>query len=169
MCCGKICSAASATRANDPHAAIANGLIQTATKEPDLVPCNFRLFPKLKSPLTGKRSQTINEIQENTMGRLMVIPTKDFVECFKQWQRCWENCVRSQGAYIEGDWDIIVLCTIFLASCTFFNKCLCFSYKRIVAGYFLDSFHICVSMQICFYNYLFLKCMKVSWITYATF
>ena len=28
----------------------------------------------------------------------------------------WENCVRSQGAYFEGDWGVIVLCTIFLVS-----------------------------------------------------
>ena len=28
----------------------------------------------------------------------------------------WENCVRSQGAYFEGDWGIIVLCTMFLVS-----------------------------------------------------
>ena len=28
----------------------------------------------------------------------------------------WENCVRSQGAYSEGDWGVIVLCTIFLVS-----------------------------------------------------
>ena len=34
----------------------------------DLVPCDFRLFPKLKSPLKGKRFQTIDEIQENTTG-----------------------------------------------------------------------------------------------------
>ena len=27
-----------------------------------------------------------------------------------------ENCVRSQGAYFEGDWGVIVLCTIFLIS-----------------------------------------------------
>ena len=26
----------------------------------------------------------------------------------------WENCVRSQGAYFEGDWGVIVLCTCFL-------------------------------------------------------
>ena len=38
----------------------------------------------------------------------------------------WENCVRSQGAYFEEDWDVIVLCTIFLVSCVFFNKCLYF-------------------------------------------
>ena len=36
----------------------------------------------------------------------------------------WENCVRSQGAYFEGDWGVIVPCTMFLVSCVFFNKCL---------------------------------------------
>ena len=40
----------------------------------------------------------------------------------------WKNCVRSQGAYFEGDWGIVVLCTMFLVSCVFFNKCLYFSY-----------------------------------------
>ena len=40
---------------------------------PDLVPCEFSLFPKLKSPLKGKIFQTISEIQENTMGQLIVI------------------------------------------------------------------------------------------------
>ena len=37
-----------------------------------------------------------------------------------------ENYVRSQGIYFEGDWGIIVLCTVFLVSCIFFNKCLFF-------------------------------------------
>ena len=40
---------------------------------PDLVPWNFWLFPKLKSPSKGKRFQTINEIQENMMEQLMAI------------------------------------------------------------------------------------------------
>ena len=39
---------------------------------PDLVPCDFCLFPKLKSPLQGKRFQTISEVQENMIGQLMV-------------------------------------------------------------------------------------------------
>ena len=84
-------------------------------------------FPKLKSPLKGKRFHTIDENQENMTRQLMVIPTKDFAECSEQWKRCWENCVRSQGAYFGGDWGTIVLCTMFLVSCIFFNKCLCFS------------------------------------------
>ena len=45
---------------------------------PDWVPGDFWLFPKLKSPLRGKRFQTIDEIQENMMGQLMAIPAKDF-------------------------------------------------------------------------------------------
>ena len=51
----------------------------------------------------------------------------------------WETCVRSQGAYFEGDWDVIVLCTMFLVSCIFFNKCLYFSYYML--GYVLDKPH----------------------------
>ena len=40
---------------------------------PDVVSCNFWLFPKLKSPLKGKRCWIIGEIQENTAGQLMAI------------------------------------------------------------------------------------------------
>ena len=43
----------------------------SAPWSPDLVSCDFCLFPKLKSPLTGKRFQTVDEIQENMMGQLM--------------------------------------------------------------------------------------------------
>ena len=83
---------------------------------PDLAPCDFWLFPKLKSPLKGKRFQNTDETQENMMGQLMAIPTKDFAESFEQWKRHWQNCVRSQGAYFEGDWGVIVLRTMFLVS-----------------------------------------------------
>ena len=38
---------------------------------PDLVPCDFWLFLKLKSPLKGKRFQTIDEIQEHMREQLM--------------------------------------------------------------------------------------------------
>ena len=40
---------------------------------PDLAPCDFWLFPKLKSPLKGKKFQTVHEIQENRTGQLMAI------------------------------------------------------------------------------------------------
>ena len=50
------------------------------------------------------------------------------LQCLEQRKRYWENCVRSQGAYFQGEWDPIVLCILSLVSCIFFNKCLCFSY-----------------------------------------
>ena len=81
-------------------------------------PVTSVFFPKLKSPLKGKRFQTIDQIQENTTGQLMSIPTKDFAECFEQWKRCWENWVRSQGAYFERDLGVIDLCAMFLVSCS---------------------------------------------------
>ncbi len=52
----------------------------------------------------------------------MAISTKDFAECFEKWKRERENCVRSQGAYFERDWAMIVLCTMFLLSCIFFDN-----------------------------------------------
>ena len=39
----------------------------------------------------------------------------------------WLNYVKSQGAYFEVDWGVIVICTMFQASRIFFNKCLYFS------------------------------------------
>ena len=38
---------------------------------PDLVPCSFWLFQKLKAPLKGMRLQAVGEVQENTTGQLM--------------------------------------------------------------------------------------------------
>ena len=57
----------------------------------------------------------------------------------------WENCVRSQGAYFEGDWGVIVLCAMFLVSCVFFTKCLYFSYY--MSGYFLTGLDITSTEQ----------------------
>ena len=78
---------------------------------PDFVFCDFWLLPKLKSPLKGKRFQTISEIQESMTGQLMATG----------------RTVKSQGACFEGDWGVIIPCTMFPVSCIFFNKCLYFS------------------------------------------
>jgi len=70
---------------------------------PDLAPCDFWLFSKLKLPLKGTRFQTANEIKENATRQLMAIPKKDFSDCFEKWKERWDKCVRSQGQYFEGD------------------------------------------------------------------
>ena len=58
----------------------------------------------------GHHAAVANDLTQTT------IPIKDFAECFEQRKRCWENCVRSQGAYFQEDWGIIVLFTMFLVS-----------------------------------------------------
>ena len=68
---------------------------------PDLVPHKFWLFPKLKSPLKGKR------FSDHQWGSGKYDGAAD---------GDWEKCVRSRGAYFEGDWGVIVLWTVFLVS-----------------------------------------------------
>ena len=98
-----------------------NHLGDSAPVKLNLVPCDFWLFPKLKSTLKGKRFQTIDEIQENMMGQLMVIG----------------RTVKSQGAIFEGDWGIPVLCTFLVSSSIYISI---FSYY--MARYLLDRLHI---------------------------
>ena len=69
----------------------------------------------------------------------------------------WENYVRSQGAYFEEDWGIIVLCTMVLVSCIFFNKCLSFfllhSWKPSGQTHthtnIYKHIHVCMGIHIC--------------------
>ena len=71
----------------------------SAPYSPDLAPCDFWLFPKLKSPLKGKRFKTLDEIQENTTEQLMVIG---------------RTVCGPKVSTLKGDWGVIVLCTVFL-------------------------------------------------------
>ena len=60
----------------------------------------------------------------------------------------WENCVRSQE-----DWGVIVLGTMFLVPCIFFNKCPYFSYY--VAEYPMDRPHILVCVSSFTHHYVY--------------
>jgi transposase len=49
---------------------------------PDLAPCDFWLFPKLKTALKGHRFSDIADIQEHAMTILQSIPEGEFQEMF---------------------------------------------------------------------------------------
>lgn len=70
---------------------------------PDLAPCDFWLFSKLKRPLRGHRFETIEEIQRESLKELKAIPEKDFAACFEDWKKRWHKCIASGGDYFEGD------------------------------------------------------------------
>ena len=110
-------------------------VIQLPQSQPKFGVLWLPVFPKLKSPLEKERFQIINETQKSTAGQQCFRVLKE--SAVSQEKRYWENCVRSQVAYFEGDWSIIVLCTMFLVSCIFFNKCLYYSYYMV--QYFLHQ------------------------------
>ena len=53
---------------------------------PDLAPCNFWLFPKLKSPLQVKRFQTVMRLRKLWWGSWWWFQQR-ILQCFEQWKR----------------------------------------------------------------------------------
>ena len=70
---------------------------------PDLAPCDFFLFPKLKKPMKGKRFATIDEIKSESKNELMAIPKSAFQKCFGDLKKRWHKCIISEGDYFEGN------------------------------------------------------------------
>jgi hypothetical protein len=68
-----------------------------------MTPCDFWLFPRLKTPLKGSRFDSREDIIQNATAQLHTIPKQDFQNCFQRWKDRWAKCVESQGAYFEGD------------------------------------------------------------------
>jgi hypothetical protein len=67
---------------------------------PDLAPCDFFLFPRLKSTLKGKPFQDVAEKQLNTTRQLQANPKQAYQTCIKKWKN---RCIQSGGSYFEGD------------------------------------------------------------------
>jgi len=70
---------------------------------PDLAPCNFFLFLKMKLHLKGRRFDIVEEIQRESQNILGRLRGQDFQHAFQQWQRRWDRCVTAQGDYFEGN------------------------------------------------------------------
>jgi hypothetical protein len=70
---------------------------------PDLAPCDFFLFPRLKNTLKGKRFQDVAEIQLNTTRQLQAIPKQTYQTCIEKCKDRWNRCIQSGGSYFEGD------------------------------------------------------------------
>jgi len=70
---------------------------------PDLAPCNFWLFPKLKSALKGTHFESVEAVKTKATEVLKTLQEKDFQHCFNQWKIRMERCVKHGGEYIEGE------------------------------------------------------------------
>ncbi|KYN19489.1 hypothetical protein ALC57_08176 [Trachymyrmex cornetzi] len=70
---------------------------------PDLAPCDFWLFPKLKRPLRGHRFDSIEEIQAKSKKALKAIPEIDFNNCFEDWKKRWHKYIEA-GSEFPTSW-----------------------------------------------------------------
>ncbi|UYV74927.1 SEC23A, partial [Cordylochernes scorpioides] len=54
---------------------------------PDLAPCDFFLFGKLKKKLKGRKFQSIEEIKVESKKAMKAIPKTDYQGCFADWKK----------------------------------------------------------------------------------
>ena len=69
---------------------------------PDLVLCDFWLFPKLKEKLTGCRYETIKEMKEAVTKVIDTFTQEDIRGAFQKLLERYK-CIASGGDYLEGD------------------------------------------------------------------
>ena len=62
-------------------------LVRQVPYSPDLAPCDFWLFPKLKTILKGRRFQSREDIMKKSMEELGSISDEEFKRCFEKWQK----------------------------------------------------------------------------------
>ena len=66
---------------------------------PDLAPCNFWLFPKLR----GCRYETIEELKKALTKVIDTLTQKDFQGAFQKLLERYNECIEVGGDYLEGD------------------------------------------------------------------
>ena len=70
---------------------------------PDLAPCDFWLFTKLKEKLRGCRYETIEEMKEAVTKVIDTLTQEDFHEAFQKLLERYKKCIAAGGEYFEGD------------------------------------------------------------------
>ena len=74
---------------------------------PDLAPCDFWLFPKLR----GCRYETIEEIKEAVTKVIYTLTREDFDGAFQKLLERYK-CIAAGGDYFEVDWSFICVLSI---------------------------------------------------------
>jgi len=70
---------------------------------PDLAPCYFFLFPKIKSVLKGTNFVSVEDVKAKTAENLNSLTEHDLRNCFEHWQHRMQLCVSSEGNCFKGD------------------------------------------------------------------
>ena len=80
---------------------------------PDLAPCDFCLFPKLK----GYRYERIEEMKEAVTEVIDTLTQEDFHGTFQKLLERYNNCIAAGGDYFEGDQNFMCV----FVSCVYYQ------------------------------------------------
>ncbi len=69
---------------------------------PDLSPCDYFLFPRLKKKLRGHKYPSIEALVVSIERELGAITSHEWRQCFKDWVTRCKHCVLFEGNYFEG-------------------------------------------------------------------
>ena len=69
---------------------------------PDLSPCDFFLFPRLKKMLSGNKYTSRSSLGSAVYQCLQQIPKEDYLYAFRDWVKRLQKCVSVKGEYFEG-------------------------------------------------------------------
>jgi hypothetical protein len=78
-------------------------VLQHPPYSPDVAPCDFYIFIKIKSVLKGTHFVLVENVKAKTMEILNSLTEYDLQNCLQHWQHCMQLCVNSEGNYFEGD------------------------------------------------------------------
>ena len=79
---------------------------------PDLAPCDFWLFPKLKEKLRGCRYETIEEMNKAQTKVTDMLTQEDFHGAFQKLLERYNKCIAAGGDYLEGDYSFMCVLSI---------------------------------------------------------
>lgn len=75
--------------------------IRPAPYSPDLAPCDFWLFPKIKKNLRGRVFSSNEEIINAVNVEIGKLKKDDFKDCFERWLYRLKKCIQINGNYVE--------------------------------------------------------------------
>ena len=68
---------------------------------PDLTPCDYFLFPKLKLPLKGRLFEDVQNVQGAVTSSLGAIPQEEAQRWFQSLLDRATSCIDAEGMYFE--------------------------------------------------------------------
>ncbi len=69
---------------------------------PDLAPCDFFLFPKIKKELKNKKYDHVENLARAVQAVTSRITLEDYHNCFETWKKRLQKFIDNNGLYFEG-------------------------------------------------------------------